>query len=309
MDPWSEMNIRALETARPVLAHIMAKDSKDGSVALGSATVIDHYHVVASAQFGDEDDDITVTTFDGRKRKARPLATDPLYFIAVLRVEGRIEGSFPALADLEELVPGRVVLSLGDPFGYGPTVSMGVISAADRTIYRPERIPVDSLIVTDAAVHPGNMGGPLITLEGRVAGVNGIAWGQGLGLAVQAETIWRVANQIIEYGQATHPWLGFGGEPEIVDQALVRLFDLPVDRGVVVAYVAEEGPGREAGVEPLDLVVSVDGRSVASLGAIRRALARRRPGERAKLTVLRGGELIDLEIRVENMPRLSKSEN
>lgn len=287
----------------------MAKDSKDGSVALGSATVIDHYHVVASAQFGDEDDDITVTTFDGRKRKARPLATDPLYFIAVLRVEGRIEGSFPALADLEELVPGRVVLSLGDPFGYGPTVSMGVISAADRTIYRPERIPVDSLIVTDAAVHPGNMGGPLITLEGRVAGVNGIAWGQGLGLAVQAETIWRVANQIIEYGQATHPWLGFGGEPEIVDQALVRLFDLPVDRGVVVAYVAEEGPGREAGVEPLDLVVSVDGRSVASLGAIRRALARRRPGERAKLTVLRGGELIDLEIRVENMPRLSKSEN
>ncbi|MBE3589961.1 MAG: trypsin-like peptidase domain-containing protein [Firmicutes bacterium] len=309
MDPWSETNIRALETARASLVHISAKDPKDGSVALGSATVIDHYHVVASAQFGDDTDEITVTTFDGRKRKARPLATDPLYFIAVLRVEGRIEADLPALADLAELVPGRLVLSLGDPFGYGPTVSMGVIGAADRTIYRPERIPVDGLIVTDAVIHPGNMGGPLITLDGRVAGVNGIAWGQGLGLAVQAETIWRVANQIIEYGEATHPWLGFGGEPEVIDQALVRLFDLPVDRGVVVAYVASEGPGRDAGVEPLDLVVGVDGLSVASLGAIRRALARRRPGERAKLTVLRGGELIDLDIRVENMPRLTKSEN
>lgn len=309
MDPWSEANIRAIERARQSLVHIAAKDAKEGSVALGSATAIDNYHVVANAQFSDASDEITITTASGRKLDAHPIASDPLYFLAVLRVDGRLEANAAPLADMEGLKPGRQVLALGDPFGHGVSVTSGVISASDRTIYRPERLPVDGLIITDAAIHPGNMGGPLITLDGEIAGVNGISWSNGLGLAVQAETVWRMANQIIEYGEATHPWLGFGGEPEVVDQALVKAFGLPVDRGLAVAYVAQDGPGRRAGVQPLDLVVRVNGLPVASLGAIRRALARFRPGETSKLTVLRGGDLLDLDIRVENMPRLAQADS
>lgn len=309
MDPWSEANVRAIAKVRPALVHIMARDKKKGTIALGSATAVDFSHVVANAQFADRDDEITVTTAAGRKVAASPIAADPLYFLAVLRVEERLPGVATPILDPDRIESGTVVLALGDPLGQGLSVSMGVVGAADRTIYRPERLPVDGLIITDAAIHPGNMGGPLITLDGEVAGINAIAWTNGLGLAVQAETAWRVANQIIEYGEATHPWLGFGGEPEVIDEALVRVFDLPYDRGVSVAYVAKDGPGVRAGVEPLDLVVSVDGHPVASLGAIRRRLSRFRPGETATLTVLRGGELVDLRMPVENMPRLAQADS
>lgn len=309
MDAWSEANARAIERVRPALVHIMAKDAKDGTIALGSATAIDHYHVVANAQFGDPSDEVSITTAEGRKHTARPIAADPLYFLAVLRVEGRLEVPGTPITDPDTIRPGRWVLALGDPFGQGVSVTAGVVASADRTIYRPERLPVDGLIVTDASIHPGNMGGPLITLDGEIAGVNGIAWANGLGLAVQAETVWRLANQIIEYGEATHPWLGFGGEPEIVDEALVKVLGLPVDRGVAVHYVAKDGPGVKAGIEPLDLVVRVDGRAVGNLGAIRRMLSRFRPGEAAKITVLRGGDLLDLSIPVENMPRLAEADS
>ncbi|MBT9259630.1 MAG: S1C family serine protease [Clostridiales bacterium] len=309
MDRWSEANRQAVEMGRKAVAHIVGQRHKDGSVTLGSGTFIDRRHVLTSAQLGEKGWELTVRTPEGRKFPAYPVATDPLYGLALLRLEGRAEEVLPPLLNEEELFAGRIVLALGDSFGQGVTANMGVVVAADRSIYRPERLPVDGLIVTDALVHPGNIGGPLVTLDGQVAGVSILSWMHGLSLAVQAETAWRVANQIIEYGEATHAWLGFGGEAQEVDPAVAQLFALPVKRGVAVTYVAEDGPGARAGVQPLDLVVYVDGQPVHQLGAIRRLLSRRRPGERATLTVLRGGDLLDLSIEVENMPNLAQADN
>jgi serine protease Do len=306
LDPWSEALVRAAEAAGPYVSHVTAVNTKERRGTVGSGIIIDHYHVATHPPVTENPDEIHVVV-GGRKLPATVVGTDPLYAFTVLRVDGRLPAGTPPWVEADSLRAGQVVVALGDPFGHDHTVTAGVISAPDRTIYRPERFPVDGVIVTDAAIHPGNTGGPLVCLDGRIAGMNGMPWAQGLFLAIQAEVLMRVANQIIEFGRATHPWLGFSGQPEVIDPTLVALFDLPAAQGVVVTEVADGGPGQRAGVQPFDMVVRVDGRPVPHLGFIRKVLAARRPGDKGILTVLRGAELIDLEVTVEEIPRLWQS--
>jgi serine protease Do len=306
MDPWSRAIVDAVEAISPYVAHVSATNAKEGREVVGSGFAIDAYHVITHAPFAAPDSEIRVQV-GGRKLAATPVGTDPLYFLAVLRCDARIGLPPVPYVDAEGVRIGQVVLALGDPYGTEHTVTHGVVSAVDRTVYRPERIPVDGLIVTDAPIHPGNVGGPLVTLDGRVVGCNGMPFANGLSLAVQADVIMRLANQIIEFGSATHPWLGFSGQPELIDPALVALFNLPANRGVVVSHVAEGGPGERAGVRPFDMVVRVDGKPVHHLGFIRRVLAARRRGDHGRLTVLRDGQLIDLDIPVEEIPRLASA--
>lgn len=313
MDPWSEAITTAIEAVSPFVAQITAVDAKEGRAAVGSGCALDSLHVLTHGPLCDPGDDIKVLV-GGRKFDASLVARDPLYLIAVLRLEGRIEAadgspaSPPWAGRGSPLRPGQLCLALGDPFGLERTVTMGVISAADRTIYRPERFPVDGLVVTDTAIHPGNVGGPLVSLEGRMVGLNGMPWANGLSLAVQSDVVLRLANQMIEFGAATHPWLGFSGQPEVIDPALVSLFNLPATAGVVVEHVASDGPGNRAGVRPFDMVVRVDGEPVPHLGAIRKSLARRRPGETGRLLVLRDAELVEVPVVVEEIPRLAETE-
>lgn len=312
MDPWSEAITQAVASVSPFVAQVTAMNPKEGRAAVGSGCAIDHMHVVTHAPLCDPGDQISVL-LGGRKFEASLVGRDPLYLIAVLRLDGRSDppegapAGPPWAAHDAAIAPGLLCVALGDPFGLERTVTLGVVSAADRTIYRPERFPVDGLIVTDAAVHPGNVGGPLVSLEGRILGLNGMPWANGLSLAIQAEVILRLCNQMIEFGAATHPWLGFSGQPEVIDPALVSLFELPARAGVVVNHVAPDGPGERAGVQTFDMVVRVDGEPVPQLGAVRRTLARRRPGEAGRLVLLRGSELIEVPIGVEEIPRLAEA--
>lgn len=303
MDMWTAAITGAVDKLRPAVVHVSAQDHKDNTLTLGTGVVLDNYHVISNAQVVGPDDEITITTYDGRKYRGTCVGIDPLYFLAVVRVDSRLPMGSPAIVDADSVPAGQMTLALGNAFGEH-SVSVGVICAPDRTIYRPERFPVDGLMITDARIHPGNTGGPLGDLEGRWLGLNGVPWVHGLGLAVQAQVAARVANQIIEYGQATHPWLGFSGDAEVIDQTIVNLLGLPVDRGLVVSYVADDGPGVRAGVQTMDMVVRVAEKPVSSVGAVRKLLALHRPGERVPLTVLRGMDLITLEIKVEEIPRL-----
>lgn len=304
MDLWSSAVTQALEAVRPYVVHVTSTNAAESSVAFGSGLVIDHYHVAANTQIANNGGELTVETGDGKKFKAEIVGTDPLYFIAILKTEGRLQAGPPPLLPADQLQTGQVVIAVGNPFGIDHTCSLGVISAADRTIYRPERFPVDGLILTDAAIHPGNTGGALARLDGKIVGLNGISWMHGLSLAVQADVVARIAHQIIDYGRATHPWLGFSGEPELIDKTWVELLGLPMDRGVFVNYVAESGPGKKAGVLEGDLVIRADGKPVSNLGAIRKLLSLHREGDRVPLTVFRGGELVEISMPVEEMPRL-----
>jgi serine protease Do len=304
MDPWSKANIEALNRVKPAVVHVQAVDRNNRDVTLGTGVVLDHYHVISSGQIVGPNDEVTIKTYDGKKYSAELLAVDPLYFLAVLRVSPRLAVDPPVFASDDTIHTGMHVLTVGFALGYDHSVCNGIVSSNDRTVYRPERFPVDGLIITTANVHPGNAGGAIIDLEGRVLGINGVPWHQGLGLCLQTSVAMRVANQIIEYGEAVHPYVGFSGTPEVIDPTLVQLFDLPVDRGVLVQYVSADGPARRAGIEERDLVVRIEGKPVKHVGFLRKYMANRRLGDEVTLTICRNGELFDVRMRVEEIPRL-----
>lgn len=313
MDPWSAALIAALDKVRPGVVHIDARTPRTNQIALGTGVILDHYHVISSAQVVAMEDQITVKTADGKRRPATCLGIDPLYFLAILRLEERLPFDPPVFAPSGSAPVGLHVMAVGYALGQEHSVATGVISSSDRTVYRPApsgqggNYPVDGLIITNAAIHPGNAGGPLIDLDGRVVGVNGLQWQGGMSLALQASVAARIASQIIDHGTAVHPWLGFSGEGDVIDQIWVDMFGLPVDRGVVVQYVADTGPGRRAGLRERDMVLAVDGRQpVFNVGAIRKILALHRLGDSVPLKVLRQGEMIDLEISVSEMPNLNE---
>lgn len=311
MDPWSTALITALDKIRPAVVHVHAETPATSLVALGTGVIIDYYHIITSAQIVAMDDVVTVKTADGKRRSATCIGIDPLYFLAILRVEERFPVPPPTFAPDGTAPVGLHVVAVGYAMGQEQSATPGIISSSDRTVYRPSGVrnagnfPVDGLIITSSPIHPGNIGGPLIDLEGRVVGINGLSWQGGMSLALQASVAARVASQIIDHGFAVHPWLGFSGEPDVIDQMWVNLFSLPNDRGVVVQHVRRNGPGARASLAERDMVMAVDGRlPVANVGFIRKALASRKYGERVPLTVLRRGELIELYLPVEEIPHL-----
>ncbi|HYF93826.1 MAG TPA: trypsin-like peptidase domain-containing protein [Symbiobacteriaceae bacterium] len=313
MDPWSTALIAALDKVRPGVAHIEARTPKSNEIAVGTGVILDHYHMITSAQIVAMEDQVTVKTVDGKRRPATCIGIDPLYFLAILRLEERLPFDPPALAPEGTAPVGLHVFTVGYALGQEHTVATGVISSSDRTVYRPSpsgkggNYPVDGLIITSAQIHPGNTGGPLCDLEGRIVGINGLHWQGGLSLALQASVAGRLASQIIDYGKAVHPWLGFSGEEDVIDQIWVGMFGLPVDRGVLVQYVAETGPAKWAGLKERDIVLSVDGRQpISTVGAIRKILSLRKHGEKATLKVLRQGDLMELDLVVSEMPNLEE---
>lgn len=299
--------VQVVEKAKAHTVHVRAIQSDGETVTLGSGVVFDHSHVLTTAQVvGGGEKEITVRTFNGRQYNGTVVGVDPLYFVTVLEIDGWMPIDPPVIRPSDAVPLGLPVVAMGNATGHSYSATFGIVSGVDRTIYRPERLPVDGLIITDARIHPGNAGGALVDLEGRLVGVNGIPWQHGLSLALHADVVWRLVNQIIDYGYATHAWLGFSGEPEVIDKAVADLFSLPVQEGVTVAYVAADGPGAAAGVQVGDMVVRIKDQQVSSLGTIRRVLSLHRHGERVPMTVLRGGKLQELHFPVIEMPRLGE---
>lgn len=292
------------------MVHVYAATPKTGQVALGTGVVLDHYHIITSAQVVAMDDEVTVKTAEGKRRRATCVGIDPLYFLAILKVEERLPVDPPVFAPDGTVPVGLFVFSVGYALGYEHTAVNGIISSSERTIYRPRargrgNLPVDGLLITNAPMHPGNTGGPLVDLEGRVVGINGLPWQGGMYLALQASVAARVASQVIDYGYAIHPYLGFSGEGDVIDSIWVELLNLPTDRGMVVQYVQPGGPGQRAGLQEMDMVMAIDGRQpVTNGGMIRKILSSRKYGDRVPLTVLRQGELIELHMPVEEIPGL-----
>ena len=304
MDPWSRMITGAVDSVSPRVVSVSSVDAQQ-QIAVGTGLCVDHDLVVTHSRLYTPGDQLSVAFPDGQRFEAEMAAADPLYYLAVLRLRGDVEMPPPEWAPAEELRPGLLVAALGNSYRGDAGVTVGVVSAPERTVYRPERFPVDGLMLTDAMIRVQDIGGPLITLEGKLVGMNATPWVNGFSSAVHAEVLTRLVAQMLRYGRATHPWLGFSGQTEILPPAMAALLGVPAQRGVSVGDVADGGPGARAGVRLFDIVVSVDGQAVDNLGATRRRLAQRRPGETAVLTVLRGGDLLDLSMPVEEMPRLA----
>jgi S1-C subfamily serine protease len=224
----------------------------------------------------------------------RDLATD----LAVVRA---VAPSLPALelATADTLRVGQLVIAIGDPLGLQATVTHGVVSALGRSLSAKDGRIIENVIQTDAALNPGNSGGPLVDTHGRVVGVNTaiIAGAQGIAFAIPSATARMVATALIREGRVRRAYLGIGAAGTPIGQGLSRSLGLPARSGIRVLTVDAGGPAARAGLKPGDILVSLDGATLASLTDLQRALDEERIGRDALVTLVRRGERISMGIR------------
>ena len=197
-----------------------------------------------------------------------------------------------------------MVLAIGNPFGFGNTVTFGIVSALGRTHLGINRY--EDFIQTDAAINPGNSGGALVDAAGRLIGINSTIYSrsggsQGIGFAVPVTLAKDVLAQIIEKGEVTRGW--FGVEPQDVDEGVAKALALDRVEGVIIRGVQRGGPADRAGLKVLDVVVDVEGRATANTPMLLARIAQLVPGSSAKVTVLREGRPLTLEVVVGRRPK------
>ncbi len=257
---------------------------------IGSGVVLDGQgHILTNAHTVDGAERILVGLGDGRVLGGQVLGADSDTDIAVVRVEG--DHLQPAeFGDSDRLKVGQPVLAIGNPLGLpgGPTVTSGVVSALQRNIRLGDGDGLQ-VIQTDAAVNPGNSGGPLVDLRGRIIAVNAatIPYAEGIGFAIPINVARDVAAQIISHGKVQRPWLGVVGYD--VDRRIAQYYQLPVSQGVFLVELTEGSPASTAGLRVGDVIVSLDGQPLSGVSDLVDALRGRKIGETVEVGYERGG--------------------
>jgi S1-C subfamily serine protease len=265
--------------------------SGSGFVFAPDGLVLTNAHVVEGAST------LTVTLPDGRSCAATTLGVDPDTDLAVLKISATDLQVAP-FGDALRLRPGQIVIAIGNPFGFQHTVTAGVVSATGRSLRARTGRLMTGLVQTDAALNPGNSGGPLVNTRGEVVGINTavILPAQGISFAVSAETARLVVPQLLREGRVRRSYLGVAGQDVPLPRRLVRHHHLPSGSGVLVVEVVENGPAARAGVAGGDLIVSFNGNTIERTDDLHRALTGNRAGIPASLGVLRGVELVALAV-------------
>ena len=266
------------------------RDRKRVRRGLGTGVILDaaQGHVVTNHHLIARADDITVTLHDGRELQAELLGADPATDVAMLRVDADGLADLP-LAAPEALRVGDYVVAIGNPFGLGQTVTSGIVSALGRTGVFDAR-GYENFIQTDASINPGNSGGALVNLRGELVGINTAILSRsggniGIGFAIPARMVRRIADQLIEHGGVDRGRLGVRGQD--LEPELAAAFG--VDGGVAVTEVLPDSPAARAGIRPGDVVRRIGGEPVRSVGGLRRALALLRAGREVEIELVRDG--------------------
>lgn len=274
-----------------------------GFITRASGLIFTNEHVVRGA------DQVAVTLPDGRSYKGKVLGGDPLTDVAVVKV---VADKLPvaALGDSDRLRPGEWAIAIGNPFGLNNTVTAGIISAVGRlnAISDGQRVPY---IQTDAAVNPGNSGGPLINAAGQVIGINTAirtAPGGGLSFAVPINLAKRIAQQIVSTGQASHPFIGvqlMDLTPQLAREinATNTTCTVPEVNGVLVKEVVNNTPAAEAGIRQCDLILKVGTKAVQTPTEVQLEVDRGQVGQPMQLTLEREGQELVLEVLPRELPR------
>ncbi len=257
--------------------------------SLGSGFIIDaEGHVVTNAHVVDGADEVHVKLADDREYDAKVVGRDARLDLAVLALEGAKDLPAASLGKSESLRVGEYVVAIGNPFGLGHTVTMGIVSAKGRSIGAG---PYDDFIQTDASINPGNSGGPLFDLQGRVIGINSAINpnGQGIGFAIPIDMLKDVLPQLLASGHVDRGHLGVAFKP--VDAKLARTLKLDKARGAYVADVERGSPAERGGLESGDVIVKVEGKDVAHAEELPRLIALHPPGTKLAIDVLREGKV------------------
>lgn len=262
-----------------------------GFVFTPDGLILTNSHVVHDARR------IEVTLSDGRRMPASSIGDDPASDLAVIRVDepGLIAA---ALGDSQQLRVGQLVVALGSPYGFQSTVTAGVVSALGRSLRSYSGRLIDDVIQTDAALNPGNSGGPLVDSAGRVVGVNTatILPAQGICFAIGINTAKFVASRLLRDGRIRHSFIGVSAQTVPVHRRVVRFYDLPKESGALVLSVEDNSPAKRAGLREGDIVVAREGKPVAGVDDLHRVLTDIRASNSCVLTVLRQTEKLELKI-------------
>jgi S1-C subfamily serine protease len=296
LDAYSRAVVTAAERAGPAVAHIEVSfgdraGSGSGFVFTPDGLLLTNSHVVHGARR------IEATFADGLRREADLLGEDPDTDTAILRI-GAAGLPTLALGASRNVRVGQLAIALGNPYGFQHTVTAGVVSALGRSLRAQSGRLIDDVLQTDAALNPGNSGGPLLDSRGDVIGVNTaiIPGAQGLCFATAIDTVRWVAMQLLRDGRVRRGYLGFAGATVPLARRIARHFALENTRAVRVESVERGAPASQAGVEPGDLIVSLDGYAVDGIDDLHRLLTAQRIGRPAKLSLVRRTARLELPV-------------
>jgi S1-C subfamily serine protease len=253
--------------------------------------ILTNSHVVHHA------DKIAVTLPDGRRFEGDLVGEDPDTDLAVVRINGANFLAAP-LGDSQKIRVGQLVIAIGNPYSFQCTVTSGVVSALGRSLRSISGRLIDNIIQTDAALNPGNSGGPLVTSRGDVIGVNTamILAAQGICFAIGINTAKFVAGLLIKEGKIRRSYIGLGGQNVPLLRRVVRFHHLPVESGVLVVSIEENSPAERAGLSEGDIIVGFDSQPVAGIDDLHRMLTEERVGVKMTLTIVRHTEKLHLTI-------------
>ena len=309
LDAYSHAVINAAEKISPSVVNIdVRKTSKgrqitpfrspgelrgngSGFIFTPDGFILTNSHVVHQA------DKMTVTLPDGRRFDGDMVGEDPDTDLAVVRINGSNFLAAP-LGDSRKIRVGQLVVAIGNPYGFQCTVTSGVVSALGRSLRSISGRLIDNIIQTDAALNPGNSGGPLVTSRGDVIGVNTamILAAQGICFAIGINTAKFVAGRLIKEGKIKRSYIGLGGQNVPLLRRVVRFYHLPVESGILVVSLEENSPAQRAGLSEGDIIVGFDGQPVFGIDDLHRMLTEEKVGVKTTLTIIRQTEKLNLTI-------------
>jgi S1-C subfamily serine protease len=299
LDAYSRVVVDVSANVTPSVVKIDAKRAPGGR-ELGSGSgfvftpdgyILTNSHVVHGAPA------LEVTTSDGRAMPAHLVGEDPDTDVAVVRAHG--EDLVPVtLGDSTSLRVGQLVVAIGNPYGWSGTVTAGVVSALGRSLRGKSGRLLDDVIQTDAALNPGNSGGPLVDARGHVIGVNTamIGFAQGLCFAIAVNTAKFVASRLMRDGRVRRSWIGVGGQTAQIPRKVVRHHELVHATGVLVSQIEPGSPAAKAGLAPGDVIVAFDGQPVSGIDALIKLLTEEKVGVSVPVTAVRGVRRVDVTL-------------
>jgi S1-C subfamily serine protease len=317
MDAYSRAVITAAEKVSPSVVYIevrqpvrnrrgnappgqprQARGSGSGFVFTPDGFILTNSHVVHGAS------NIEVTTSDGHKYQADLIGDDPDTDLAVIRINA--PNLVPAyLGEAQKVRVGQLVVAIGNPYGFQYSVTAGVVSALGRSLRAQSGRLMDDVIQTDAALNPGNSGGPLVNSRGQVIGVNTamILPAQGISFATSIDTAKFVASRLIRDGKVSRSYIGLGGQNVPLPRRIVRYYDLAVESGILVVSFEGNSPARDAGLHEGDVIIGFDGHPASGIDELHKLLTEHRIGQKSSVVVIRGTEKLNFEV----IPRESRN--
>jgi S1-C subfamily serine protease len=310
LDAYSQAVVGAAEKISPSVVKIDVTQAREdragepaerqgggsGFVFTADGLILTNSHVVHDAKR------IQVSLADGRRFPARTIGDDPATDLAVIRMDvpHHDDANFVTapLGDSQRLRVGQLAIAIGSPYGFQYTVTAGVVSALGRSLRSYSGRLIDDVIQTDASLNPGNSGGPLVTSDGQVVGVNTatIMGAQGLCFAIGINTAKFVAGRLLHDGRIRRSYIGVQAQTVPLHRRLVRFYDLPQESGVIVTSIEDKSPARKTGLREGDVIIALDGKPVAGVDDLHRLLTDARVGVSSSLTVLRYTEKLTLKV-------------